>query len=212
MRRLPTLLLAAIAMSLAAPGVPRPTPSLERTLETHHVFARALAEGERVRKAGLLTVLGLVGLAAVVGKYEMEGPIEAEVVRVVDGDTLTVRARIWIGQELTTNVRLSGVNAPELAGSCEEERALAQTARRFLAERVEGRPVRLRKRSASTSSAGAWSHRWRMARAISPPPSSPPALPFPMMAAAESHGASDDGGGRAQLPGSWRRLMRRAWL
>lgn len=145
MRRLPTLLLAAIAMSLAAPGVPRPTPSLERTLETHHVFARALAEGERVRKAGLLTVLGLVGLAAVVGKYEMEGPIEAEVVRVVDGDTLTVRARIWIGQELTTNVRLSGVNAPELAGSCEEERALAQTARRFLAERVEGRPVRLRK-------------------------------------------------------------------
>ncbi len=145
MRRLPTLLLAAIAVSVAAAGSPRPTPRLEQKSETSHVLAHAQAEGETVRKAGLLTVLGLIGLAAVVGKYEMEGPVEAQVVRVVDGDTLTVRAKIWIGQELTTHVRLSGVNAPELGGSCDEERALAEAARRYLAERVEGRAVLLRK-------------------------------------------------------------------
>ena len=85
------------------------------------------------------------GLAAIVARQELAGPIEAEVVRVIDGDTITVRARIWIGQELTTNVRLSGVNAPELSGTCAEERALAEAARRFLADRVEGRPVTLRK-------------------------------------------------------------------
>lgn len=98
-----------------------------------------------MRKAGLLTAAGVLGLAAIVGKFELEGPVAAEVVRVVDGDTLTVRAHIWIGQELTTNVRLSGVNAPELGGSCEREREMAQAARRFVAERVEGRRVRLRK-------------------------------------------------------------------
>ncbi len=98
-----------------------------------------------MRKAGLLTILGALGLAAIVGKYELEGPVAAEVLRVVDGDTLTVRAHIWIGQELTINVRLSGVNAPEHGGSCKRERELAQAAHRFLAERVEGRPVRLRK-------------------------------------------------------------------
>ncbi|HCX68087.1 MAG TPA: nuclease, partial [Rhodobiaceae bacterium] len=27
----------------------------------------------------------------------MAGPVEAEVVRVVDGDTLVARARIWLG-------------------------------------------------------------------------------------------------------------------
>lgn len=98
-----------------------------------------------MRKAGLVTILGALSLAAVVSKHELEGPVAAEVLRVVDGDTLTVRAHIWIGQELTTNVRLSGVNAPELSGNCERERSLAQAARRFLVARVEGRAVTLRK-------------------------------------------------------------------
>ncbi|HXV26296.1 MAG TPA: nuclease [Alphaproteobacteria bacterium] len=98
-----------------------------------------------MRKAGLFTVMGALGLAAILSRYELEGPVAAEVLRVVDGDTLTVRAQIWIGQELTTNVRLSGVNAPELGGGCARERELAQAARRYLAERVEGRTVKLRK-------------------------------------------------------------------
>jgi endonuclease YncB( thermonuclease family) len=105
----------------------------------------------------LFSAIGLAGLiaaspwlqtlawAAIVARQELAGPVEAEVVRVIDGDTLTVRARIWIGQELTTNVRLLGVNAPELSGACEAERRLAEEARRFLADRVEGRPVILRK-------------------------------------------------------------------
>ena len=91
-----------------------------------------------------LTMFNFLATAAIAARYEMAGPVTAEVLRVIDGDTLTVRAHIWIGQELTINVRLLGVNAPELSGHCEEERALAEAARRFLAERLEGRSVTLR--------------------------------------------------------------------
>jgi micrococcal nuclease len=129
---------------LAAPGSPEPRRLLEPLLEKPHASGAEELEGTGMRKAGLVTALGLVGLVAVVAKYELEGPVEAEVLRVVDGDTIMVRAKIWIGQELTTNVRLSGVNAPELSGTCDAERALAERARRFLAERVEGRAVTLR--------------------------------------------------------------------
>ena len=132
--------------SLGAARLPEPARWIEPAFEKPHADAELSGADEgSVRAAGLLTALGPVGLAAVVAKYELEGPVAAEVLRVVDGDTLTVRAKIWIGQELTTNVRLSGVNAPELSGGCDEERALAEAARRFLAERVEGRPVTLRK-------------------------------------------------------------------
>jgi endonuclease YncB( thermonuclease family) len=129
--------------SLGAARLPEPAEPIQPALEKSHPGLEFGTEVDAVRAAGLLTAL--MGLAAVVAKYELEGPVAAEVLRVVDGDTLTVRAKIWIGQELTTNVRLSGVNAPELSGGCDEERALAEAARRFLAERVEGRPVTLRK-------------------------------------------------------------------
>jgi micrococcal nuclease len=88
--------------------------------------------------------LNAFATAVIAARYEFAGPITADVLRVIDGDTFTVRAHIWIGQELTTNVRLLGVNAPELSGHCEEERALAEAARRFLAARLEGRSVTLR--------------------------------------------------------------------
>jgi micrococcal nuclease len=143
MGRLTPTLLAVLSLALS---IARPAEAAHSALEPSFVRSHALPlwGGTSLRKVGLLTALGLIGLGAIVAKYEMEGPVEAEVLRVVDGDTLTVRAKIWIGQELTTNVRLSGVNAPELSGTCDAERALAEQARRFLTERVEGRAVTLR--------------------------------------------------------------------
>ena len=46
---------------------------------------------------------------------EFPGPVSAVVERVVDGDTLDVRADIWLGQSLNVRVRIAGVDAPELA-------------------------------------------------------------------------------------------------
>ncbi|SMH56520.1 thermonuclease family protein [Azospirillum agricola] len=66
----------------------------------------------------------------------LPGPIPAEVVEVVDGDTLTVRAIIWLGQSVETKVRLDGVDAPEMRAHCPEEKALAESARDAVRELV----------------------------------------------------------------------------
>src|SRR6266852_1547239 len=54
----------------------------------------------------------------------------AEVLRVLDGDTFEARVRVWPGIEITTKVRLRGIDAPELGGArCPEERTKAEAAR-----------------------------------------------------------------------------------
>jgi endonuclease YncB( thermonuclease family) len=58
------------------------------------------------------------------------GGYAAEVLRVLDGDTFEARVRAWPGIEITTRVRLRGIDAPELGGArCVEERAKAEAAR-----------------------------------------------------------------------------------
>jgi endonuclease YncB( thermonuclease family) len=73
----------------------------------------------------------------------LPGPVPAEIVAVVDGDTISVRAHIWLGQEVATLVRLAGIDAPELKGECESERARARAAREYLERAVAGGPVML---------------------------------------------------------------------
>ncbi len=64
----------------------------------------------------------------------LRGGHPAEVVRVLDGDTFEARVRIWPGMEITTRVRLRGIDAPEMNARCEIERAKAETARNALAD------------------------------------------------------------------------------
>jgi endonuclease YncB( thermonuclease family) len=66
----------------------------------------------------------------------LTGPVPAAVEEVIDGDTLRVRARIWLGQDLAIYVRLAGVDAPEMRGACARERELAQRAQDFVASRL----------------------------------------------------------------------------
>jgi endonuclease YncB( thermonuclease family) len=53
----------------------------------------------------------------------------AEVLRVLDGDTFEARVQLWPGLEITTRVRLRGIDAPELKARCGEERDKAEAAR-----------------------------------------------------------------------------------
>ena len=85
-----------------------------------------------------LTAFGLVPSAYLAASEILPGPIPAQVVSVYDGDTITVRAHIWLGQEVETQVRLDGINTPELRGKCEGEKKLAQKARDFLIELAGG--------------------------------------------------------------------------
>ena len=71
------------------------------------------------------------------------GPVPARVVRVIDGDTLKVEARIWIGQYIVVNARIRGIDTPELRGDCAAEIENAKAAREALEEIVSPGPVRL---------------------------------------------------------------------
>ena len=53
----------------------------------------------------------------------------AEVLRVLDGDTFEARVKIWPGMEITTRVRLRGIDAPEMNARCDSEREKAEAAR-----------------------------------------------------------------------------------
>ena len=75
-----------------------------------------------------VVLIGVAGLSAN-ARDVLPGPIEADVLRVVDGDTFEVEADIWPGQKINTMVRLEAVDTPELRGRCSEEKALAQKAR-----------------------------------------------------------------------------------
>jgi micrococcal nuclease len=73
----------------------------------------------------------------------LAGPVAATVERVIDGDTIEVRAMIWLGQTLTVRVRIDGIDAPELEARCAEERRMAEGVRDYLTRRLTHAEVRL---------------------------------------------------------------------
>lgn len=73
----------------------------------------------------------------------LDGPIPAQVVRIIDGDTIEVRALIWLGQEIIVRVRLAGIDAPELKAPCERARIAAGEARALVLREIEGARVTL---------------------------------------------------------------------
>jgi len=80
---------------------------------------------------------------AAAGSEVLPGPVMGRVLKVLDGDTIMVRARVWVGQDIEIKVRISGIDAPELRGRCGEERLLARKARDFLRARIGTAPVKL---------------------------------------------------------------------
>ena len=99
-------------------------------------------------RAGLLVAVAAVTVAASVDYLRrndsIPGPVSARVMRVIDGDTIAVRARIWIGQSVDTLVRIVGVDTPELRGDCALEIELAAAARDLVVNTLGDQPVMLR--------------------------------------------------------------------
>ena len=73
---------------------------------------------------------------------DVPGPINAQVVRVYDGDTLTVDAQPWPGITIRVSVRVDGIDTPEIRGRCQAEKDLAIRARDFVRATV-GEAVQL---------------------------------------------------------------------
>ena len=105
--------------------------------------------------AGLGAGLLILGLSAAnpasdaaspgyrVAMAAFDGPVRAEVLKVIDGDTFEAAAHIWLGEAIDVHVRIAGIDAPELHARCEDERTRAEAARDYLAQRIEGGEVEL---------------------------------------------------------------------
>jgi endonuclease YncB( thermonuclease family) len=76
----------------------------------------------------LFTICGTVAAA----REEIAGPVTAEIVRVIDGDTLLVEARPWPQQRVEVYVRIRGIDAAELHSSCPTVRDAGLDARQML--------------------------------------------------------------------------------
>ena len=58
--------------------------------------------------------------------------VNATVLRIVDGDTIHVQANLWPRHQWQGNIRLHGIDTPELHGQCQAEREQAVLAKETL--------------------------------------------------------------------------------
>ncbi|WP_245408884.1 thermonuclease family protein [Rhizobium wuzhouense] len=70
----------------------------------------------------------------------IDGPVEAQVIRVIDGDTVLVDAMPWPDHHISTYVRLRGIDAPELKSKCAAFRNAARQAQEQLMTLMVGQP------------------------------------------------------------------------
>ncbi len=93
----------------------------------------------------ILTLIVALGLTLPSGHSEtLPGPIPADVLRIVDGDTVHVRAHVWIDQSIEISVRIADIDAPEIGRpKCREERAVADQAKAELTSLIGAGSVAL---------------------------------------------------------------------
>lgn len=60
------------------------------------------------------------------GNPDVRHPVD--VIRTIDGDTFEARVHLWPGLDMTTRVRLRGIDAPELKAACPQELQMAEAA------------------------------------------------------------------------------------
>lgn len=90
----------------------------------------------------LLTLLvGVTATGRGLAAERIEGPVEAELIRVIDGDTVLVSARPWPDHQVKTYVRLRGIDAPELKSRCPAVRHAALKAQATLTGLLQASPV-----------------------------------------------------------------------
>jgi len=85
--------------------------------------------------ASIAPLLAINAYAFESGKrIEITGPVSAEIIRVIDGDTILVAAKPWPQQTMEVYVRLRGIDAPELKSSCAATRDAGRQARAALTD------------------------------------------------------------------------------
>lgn len=80
----------------------------------------------------------MAAMPVVKTRTPLAGTYAAQVLKVIDGDTVEARVHVWMGQEVITRIRLKDIDAPEIAGACGPERDKAIAARDRLEALVTG--------------------------------------------------------------------------
>lgn len=70
-----------------------------------------------------------------------QGPVAANVLQVIDGDTFLAHAILWPGQSLRINIRVRGIDTPEMKSRCKSEHFAAKQARDELKKLLGDGPV-----------------------------------------------------------------------
>ena len=71
------------------------------------------------------------------------GPMPADVLRIIDGDTFQAQVQVWFGQEVRSAIRIRGFDAPELHAGCADEKKMALAATDMLRDILASGPVTL---------------------------------------------------------------------
>ena len=87
-----------------------------------------------------LLLLVIASASDAAARDEIEGPVSAEILRVIDGDTLLVQARPWPQQSMEVYVRIRGIDAPEMHSKCAAIRRAGIDARHALEEMTNVSP------------------------------------------------------------------------
>lgn len=95
------------------------------------------------RALSAVTVFLILGVATPgsAASEEIGGPVMAQVVKVVDGDTVLVEAMPWPDHKVSTYVRLRGIDAPELKSKCPAFREAALRAKSELTGLMDGQQM-----------------------------------------------------------------------
>jgi micrococcal nuclease len=120
---------------------------LKDVAQTTHSVAATVPKSPLFTASFLPTVMlaGFVSMTASAWAKEiLPGPVPARVIKVLDGDTLEVEARIWLGQAMRIKVRLIGLDTPEKRSKCLAERQAAAAAQSYLQTQISDATVRLR--------------------------------------------------------------------
>lgn len=86
----------------------------------------------------LCCAFALCGPAFAGKERGIAGPVEARVLKVLDGDTVLADALVWPGHTVRVAIRIRGIDAPEMRGHCAQERDAARAARAGLAVLLAG--------------------------------------------------------------------------
>ena len=74
---------------------------------------------------------------------KLPDPVSVKVLRIIDGDTITVQVHVRLGTYRKRNVSLDGIDIPKFEGECAAERELAEKAKAYLENAIGGARVTL---------------------------------------------------------------------